>query len=48
MADPKRRLAANASGDFFVDEACVDRDACPQLAPSAMRAELRRLLEDPS
>lgn len=34
MADPARRLAANASGPLFVDASCIDCDACRQLAPA--------------
>ncbi|HEX3464095.1 MAG TPA: MBL fold metallo-hydrolase [Candidatus Elarobacter sp.] len=34
MADPARRLAANAPGPFFVDASCIDCDACRQLAPA--------------
>jgi glyoxylase-like metal-dependent hydrolase (beta-lactamase superfamily II)/ferredoxin len=33
MADPKRRLAANAAGPWFVDETCINCDACRQYAP---------------
>jgi ferredoxin len=32
MADPRRRLSANAAGDFFVDESCIDCDACRWIA----------------
>jgi glyoxylase-like metal-dependent hydrolase (beta-lactamase superfamily II)/ferredoxin len=34
MADPARRLAANAAGPLFVDATCIDCDACRQLAPA--------------
>jgi glyoxylase-like metal-dependent hydrolase (beta-lactamase superfamily II)/ferredoxin len=34
MADPARRLPANAAGPFFVDATCIDCDACRQLAPA--------------
>jgi glyoxylase-like metal-dependent hydrolase (beta-lactamase superfamily II)/ferredoxin len=34
MANPKKRVAANAPGDFFVDSTCIDCDACRQIAPS--------------
>jgi glyoxylase-like metal-dependent hydrolase (beta-lactamase superfamily II) len=34
MADPARRLEANAPGDWFVDDSCIDCDACRQIAPS--------------
>src|SRR5437867_3039402 len=33
MADRKRAVAENVAGDFFVDETCIDCDACRQLAP---------------
>ena len=33
MAYPKRRLPGNASGDFYVDETCIDCDTCRWLAP---------------
>jgi glyoxylase-like metal-dependent hydrolase (beta-lactamase superfamily II)/ferredoxin len=34
MADPRRKLSTNASGDFFVDMSCIDCDACRQFAPA--------------
>jgi glyoxylase-like metal-dependent hydrolase (beta-lactamase superfamily II)/ferredoxin len=34
MADPTRRLPANARGSLFVDDTCIDCDACRQLAPA--------------
>src|SRR5438128_7140660 len=33
MADLKRRLAANVEGAWFVDETCINCDACRQYAP---------------
>jgi glyoxylase-like metal-dependent hydrolase (beta-lactamase superfamily II)/ferredoxin len=33
MAHPKRRLPGNASGDFYVDDTCIDCDTCRWLAP---------------
>ena len=33
MADRRRAVAENVPGDFFVDETCIDCDACRQLAP---------------
>lgn len=33
MADPSRRLDANAPGAWFVDDSCIDCDACRQIAP---------------
>jgi glyoxylase-like metal-dependent hydrolase (beta-lactamase superfamily II)/ferredoxin len=37
MAHPARRLAENVAGDFFVDESCIDCDACRQIAPATFR-----------
>jgi glyoxylase-like metal-dependent hydrolase (beta-lactamase superfamily II)/ferredoxin len=34
MADRRRSVAENVSGDFFVDETCIDCDTCRQLAPA--------------
>src|SRR5580700_8682477 len=34
MANPKKRVAENVPGDFFVDATCIDCDACRQIAPS--------------
>ena len=33
MADPAKKWADNASGKFFVDEQCIDCDACRVEAP---------------
>lgn len=33
MANPKRRLIGNVSGDFYVDDTCIDCDTCRWLAP---------------
>ena len=33
VADPNRRLEANAPGPWFVDDSCIDCDACRQIAP---------------
>lgn len=33
MADLKRRLSANIEGSWFVDETCINCDACRQYAP---------------
>lgn len=33
MADPRKRLRTNVSGDFFVDSTCINCDTCRQLAP---------------
>lgn len=37
MADAARRLAENVPGDFFVDDTCIDCDACRQIAPAVFR-----------
>lgn len=34
MASPKRRLAANVDGDFYVDDTCIDCDTCRWMAPA--------------
>src|SRR5262245_41885184 len=34
MADPRKRLAINVAGEFFVDSTCIDCDTCRQLAPA--------------
>jgi glyoxylase-like metal-dependent hydrolase (beta-lactamase superfamily II)/ferredoxin len=34
MANPKKRLPENVTGDFFVDSTCIDCDTCRQLAPA--------------
>ena len=33
MADLKKRLKSNMSGNFFVDSTCINCDTCRQLAP---------------
>ena len=33
MADPKRKLASNVAGAWFVDDTCINCDACRQYAP---------------
>jgi glyoxylase-like metal-dependent hydrolase (beta-lactamase superfamily II)/ferredoxin len=38
MADRTRRLPANVAGDFFVDESCIDCDACRWIAPASFDA----------
>ena len=35
MADPKRRLDSNVTGNFFVDATCINCDTCRQLAPKS-------------
>ena len=37
MANPARRLAENVPGDFYVDDSCIDCDACRQIAPTVFR-----------
>jgi glyoxylase-like metal-dependent hydrolase (beta-lactamase superfamily II)/ferredoxin len=37
MAKLARRLAENVDGDFFVDDTCIDCDACRQIAPATFR-----------
>ncbi|HZT60654.1 MAG TPA: MBL fold metallo-hydrolase [Pyrinomonadaceae bacterium] len=37
MANPSRRLAENVAGDFYVDDSCIDCDACRQIAPAVFR-----------
>jgi glyoxylase-like metal-dependent hydrolase (beta-lactamase superfamily II)/ferredoxin len=34
VASPRRRLATNAPGDFYVDETCIDCGACRWMAPA--------------
>jgi glyoxylase-like metal-dependent hydrolase (beta-lactamase superfamily II)/ferredoxin len=34
MADPRKSVPENVSGDFFVDSTCIDCDTCRQLAPA--------------
>lgn len=34
MANFKKRVPENVSGDFFVDSTCIDCDACRQIAPA--------------
>jgi glyoxylase-like metal-dependent hydrolase (beta-lactamase superfamily II)/ferredoxin len=37
MANPSRRLQENVPGDFYVDDSCIDCDACRQIAPEVFR-----------
>ena len=37
MANLSRRLPENAPGDFYVDDSCIDCDACRQIAPAVFR-----------
>ena len=40
MANPSRRLAENVAGDFYVDDSCIDCDACvPECPVEAIFAE---------
>jgi ferredoxin len=34
MADKSNRLPDNASGKWYVDNTCIDCDACRQVAPN--------------
>lgn len=34
MADPRKSVQENISGEFFVDTTCIDCDTCRQLAPA--------------
>jgi glyoxylase-like metal-dependent hydrolase (beta-lactamase superfamily II)/ferredoxin len=52
MARESLRLPQNAPGDFFVDETCIDCDACRQIAPAIFRdhggaSSVRRQPGDP-
>jgi glyoxylase-like metal-dependent hydrolase (beta-lactamase superfamily II)/ferredoxin len=37
MANAARRLPENVPGDFYVDDSCIDCDACRQIAPAVFR-----------
>jgi glyoxylase-like metal-dependent hydrolase (beta-lactamase superfamily II)/ferredoxin len=37
MAQLDRRLVQNVEGDFYVDDTCIDCDACRQIAPDTFR-----------
>jgi len=37
MADQRKRLPSNASGNFFVDSTCINCDTCRQLAPTSFQ-----------
>jgi glyoxylase-like metal-dependent hydrolase (beta-lactamase superfamily II)/ferredoxin len=37
VAQPGHRLPQNVDGDFFVDDSCIDCDACRQIAPETFR-----------
>jgi glyoxylase-like metal-dependent hydrolase (beta-lactamase superfamily II)/ferredoxin len=37
MANPAKRLMENVPGDFYVDDTCIDCDACRQIAPTIFR-----------
>lgn len=37
MANPNRAYSENVTGEFFVDETCIDCDLCRQIAPSVFR-----------
>ncbi len=38
MADPRKRVADNAPGNFFVDTSCIDCKTCRWLAPGSFDA----------
>ena len=38
MASPRKRLPANAPGDFFVDSTCIDCETCRWVAPDSFDA----------
>ncbi|HXI11216.1 MAG TPA: MBL fold metallo-hydrolase [Thermoanaerobaculia bacterium] len=42
MATLSLRLPTNVEGDFYVDETCIDCDACRQIAPRSFREEAGR------
>ena len=53
MADRSRALPQNVTGDFFVDDTCIDCDTCRQIAPETFGTyhkpqedRLRQLLEE--
>ena len=33
MADPENKYADNVSGDYYVDDQCIDCDLCRETAP---------------
>ncbi len=37
MAQLEHRLPQNIEGDFYVDDTCIDCDACRQIAPATFR-----------
>jgi len=37
MADPKKAVAQNVEGKFFVDTTCINCDTCRQVAPKSFR-----------
>ncbi len=37
MARSEHRLPENVEGDFYVDDSCIDCDACRQIAPATFR-----------
>jgi glyoxylase-like metal-dependent hydrolase (beta-lactamase superfamily II)/ferredoxin len=43
VARPELRLAENVPGPFYVDETCIDCDACRQLAPGVFSRSARGL-----
>jgi glyoxylase-like metal-dependent hydrolase (beta-lactamase superfamily II)/ferredoxin len=49
MASPRRRLATNAAGEFYVDSTCIDCDTCRWMAPETFdeAAEQSRVYRQP-
>jgi glyoxylase-like metal-dependent hydrolase (beta-lactamase superfamily II)/ferredoxin len=50
VARVDRRLAANAAGDFFVDDSCIDCGACRWIAPASFgdAGDTSRVFRQPS
>jgi ferredoxin len=42
MADKKNRLADNPTGKFYVDDQCIDCDACRETAPDFFKRNEER------
>lgn len=37
MSDPKKKFADNVPGAYYVDESCIDCDACRTEAPESFK-----------
>ena len=50
MANQTRRLATNVPGDFYVDDTCIDCEACRWIAPSVFegQGEYSRVYRQPA